>query len=118
DRPPSEIKKLEARLSSRFAGGLTVDVESPDFELRCAILLKKAEKSGYILSIEAAKLIAEQEQDVRSLEGALLRVVTLSQEKEITEDVAQKALGQRLDKRENHTLHAEDVIDEVCNFYN
>lgn len=44
DKPPSEIKKLEKRLSSRFAGGLTVDVESPDFEMRTAIILKKAEK--------------------------------------------------------------------------
>ncbi|HET9946967.1 MAG TPA: chromosomal replication initiator protein DnaA [Patescibacteria group bacterium] len=118
DRPPSEIKKLEARLSSRFAGGLTVDVESPDFELRCAIILKKAEKSGYIVSMDAAKFIAEREQDVRSLEGALLRVVTLSGEKGIDEDMAKKALGLSAEKRQDHILHAEDVVDTVCDFYN
>ena len=38
DRPPHEIKKLEARLSSRFAGGLTVDISAPDFELKAAIV--------------------------------------------------------------------------------
>ncbi len=120
DRPPSEIKKLEARLSSRFAGGLTVDVEAPDFELRTAIVLKKAEKFGYNLSIEIAKKIAEKEQDVRSLEGALLRVVTQAAATggaEITEDLAEKALGNGRENRENHILHAEDVIETTCNFY-
>ncbi|MFI5265424.1 MAG: chromosomal replication initiator protein DnaA, partial [Candidatus Levyibacteriota bacterium] len=38
DRPPSELKKIEARLASRFEGGLTVDISPPNFELRCAIL--------------------------------------------------------------------------------
>src|SRR5258708_3681800 len=76
DKPPSEIKKLEARLSSRFAGGLTVDVEAPDFELRTAILLKKAEKYGFELPMEVAQIIAEKEQDVRSLEGALMKIIT------------------------------------------
>lgn len=120
DRPPSEIKKLEARLSSRFAGGLTVDVESPDFELRTAIVLKKAEKFGYNLSIDIAKKIAEKEQDVRSLEGTLLRVITQAATvggNEITEDVAEKAL-QNSTKKESHMLHAEDVIETACNFYN
>ncbi|HEX7042516.1 MAG TPA: chromosomal replication initiator protein DnaA [Patescibacteria group bacterium] len=119
DRPPSEIKKLEARLSSRFAGGLTVDIEAPDFELRTAIVLKKAEKFGYNISIEIAKKIAEREQDVRSLEGALLRVITQASTlggNEITEDLAEKALGGN-NKKEFHTLHAEDVINTACEFY-
>ncbi len=117
DRPPSEIKKLEARLSSRFAGGLTVDIEAPDFELRCAIVLKKAEKFNYLLSIDTAKLIAEREQDVRSLEGALLRVMTFStaRGKEATEEIVRKALGE--EKEEHHVLHAEDVIEAICSFY-
>ncbi len=121
DRPPSEIKKLEARLSSRFAGGLTVDVEAPDFELRTAIVLKKAEKYGYNLSIDIAKKIADKEQDVRSLEGALLRVITQAAATggtEITEALAEKALGGSGAKKENHALHAEDVIETACNFYN
>ncbi|HYK08406.1 MAG TPA: chromosomal replication initiator protein DnaA [Candidatus Eisenbacteria bacterium] len=119
DRPPSEIKKLEARLSSRFAGGLTVDVEAPDFELRTAILLKKAEKAGYNISMETAKLIAEKEQDVRSLEGALLRVVTLYPGAiEVTEDMARKAFSTPGGDTQSHTLHAEDIIDAACAFYN
>ena len=37
DRPPTEISKLEERLSSRFEAGLIVDIAPPDFELKCAI---------------------------------------------------------------------------------
>lgn len=120
DRPPSEIKKLEARLSSRFAGGLTVDIESPDFELRTAILLKKAEKFGYNLSIDIAKKIAERQQDVRSLEGTLLRVITQATaagDNEITDELTEKALGNSTGQKETHMLHTEDVIDTVCSFY-
>ncbi len=119
DRPPSEIKKLEARLSSRFAGGLTVDIEPPDFEMRTAIILKKAEKFGYPISIDVAKIIAEKEQDVRSLEGTLLRVITESTTKkqDITEGLAEAALRGGKPK-ESSFLHAEDVVEGVCNFYN
>lgn len=117
DRPPSEIKKLEARLSSRFAGGLTVDVEAPDFELRTAIVLKKAEKSGVSISIETAKLIAEKEQDVRSLEGALLRAITLSHNETVSEDLVRKALGQQEERNVNEPLHADDVVESICLFY-
>lgn len=119
DRPPNEIKKLEKRLSSRFAAGLTVDIEPPDFELRTAILLIKAKKIGVDLPIEAAKALAEKVQDVRSLEGALLRVVTqatISRE-EITLDLVLKILGVGIHGGENH-FHSEDVVNCVCSYYN
>jgi len=118
DRPPSEIKKLEARLSSRFAGGLTVDIEAPDFEMRTAIILKKAEKFGFSVSIDVAKVIAEKEQDVRSLEGALLRVVTeaTTRHHEVTPDLASRALNDG--REEKHIFHTEDIIQSVCDYYN
>ena len=49
-------------------GGLTVDIEAPDFELRTAILLIKARKHNFDLPIETAKTIAEKILDTRSLE--------------------------------------------------
>ncbi len=118
DRPPQEIKKLEKRLSSRFAGGLTVDIEAPDFELKTAILLKKAEKYGWELSINVAKLLANGAQDTRSLEGLLLRAITVatSLQTDITEEIAMKALGRAAEEKRG-SLHADDIIKEVCNFY-
>lgn len=119
DRPPSEIKKLEARLSSRFAGGLTVDIEAPDFEMRTAIVLKKAEKFGFTITIDIAKAIAEKEQDVRSLEGALLRVVTeaTTKQHELTPELATRTLhGENY--QESHVFHSEDIIESTCKYYN
>ncbi|HSX40574.1 MAG TPA: chromosomal replication initiator protein DnaA [Candidatus Saccharimonadales bacterium] len=117
DRPPSEIKKLESRLSSRFAGGLTVDVEEPDFELKTAILLIKAKKYNIELPIDVAKLIAQAAVDTRSLEGLLLRVITQASTtgEEATVELAAKALkGQRAELRSR----PDDVIKHVCEFYN
>lgn len=119
DRPPQEIKKLEKRLSSRFAGGLTVDIEPPDFELKTAIVQKKAEKFGYEIPIGVAKLLAGSAEDTRSLEGMLLRVITQASSigQEITEEIAKKALGGFAQEKTSH-LYADDVITAVCRFYN
>lgn len=118
DRPPQEIKKLEKRLSSRFAGGLTVDIGEPDFELRTAILQKKAEKFGHVLPINVAKMIAERANDTRSLEGLLLRVITQAQlaHQELTETIALEALGNTADEKPER-LHSDEVIQAVCDFY-
>lgn len=119
DRPPHEIKRLEKRLSSRFAGGLTVDIAIPDFELKTAILLIKSKKFGHELPIEVAKFLADQAEDTRTLEGLLLRIITQSTNKgrQIDLELAQDCLGvSREEKRER--LHVEDVIKGVCSFYN
>lgn len=119
DRPPHEIQKLEKRLSSRFAGGLTVDIEAPDFELRTAILLIKARKFNIDLPIEVAKILADKVSDVRSLEGVLLRVITEAQATGgiITEALAQKAIGGKLEEERGARMHPDDVIKSVCQFY-
>lgn len=118
DRPPSEIKKVEKRLLSRFSGGLTVDIEAPDFELRAAILLIKAKKYNFELSMEAAKRIAEQDLDGRSLEGILLRVITraTTANGEITADILEDILENKK-KEEANIFHPDDIIKNVCSFY-
>jgi chromosomal replication initiator protein len=118
DRPPHEIKRLEKRLSSRFAGGLTVDVEKPDIELKTAILQKKAEKYGHELPTDVAMSLAEQAEDTRSLEGLLLRVITqaATTNTSITMASAQNAMGTVSQKRSEH-IYAEDVINAVCEYF-
>ena len=76
DRPPSEISKLEDRLRSRFEGGLTVDVASPDFELRIAIINIKSMAMGISVLPDAAQLIAANISDTRALEGFLRKLAT------------------------------------------
>lgn len=119
DRPPQEIKKLESRLSSRFASGLTVDIEAPDFELRTAILLLKAKKHGVDLPIEAAKSIAENSLDARTLEGALLRVITEAHAHNtpITNDLVLKIFdGKRIIEKTH--LHPDEIVEKICKYYN
>jgi len=118
DRPPQEIKKLEKRLSSRFAGGLTVDIEPPDFELKTAIILIKAKKYGQDIGIDVAKILAENANDTRSLEGLLLRVITQAATtgEEITPILAKRALGGMIEERRSH-IHADDIIKVTCDYY-
>lgn len=119
DRPPSEIKKLEKRLSSRFAGGLTVDIEAADFEMRTAIILIKAKKYNLDLSIEAAKKIAERAHDSRELEGLLLKTITIAGDggAEITPELAERALKTN-GEEEKKFFHPDEVIRNICSFYN
>lgn len=122
DRPPEEIKKLEKRLSSRFAGGLTVDIEAPDLELKTAIAQKKGEKVGYKIPTEVGMFLAENAKDTRTLEGLLLRVISqaTAANSAITLEIAQKALGRVMEEKLQEgkgKLHAEDVITYVCTFY-
>ena len=69
DKPPKEIETLEERLRSRFEWGLTVDIQSPDYETRMAILRKKEELEGYNIDNEVIKYIATHvKSNIRELE--------------------------------------------------
>lgn len=120
DKPPSEIKKLEKRLASRFEGGLTVDIQPPDFELRTAIILIKAQIRGIELSINVAKILAAAIEDTRRLEGTLIRLVTEAEVRKapLNEGLAITILGNTpLPEIKNH-LTKEKVLNILCSFYN
>lgn len=76
DRPPKEIATLEARLRSRFEGGLQADISQPDLETRVAILQTKAAMMKTVVPMDVLMLIAERvESNIRELEGALNRLI-------------------------------------------
>jgi chromosomal replication initiator protein len=79
DRPAHEIQQLEPRLVSRFESGLTVELQTPGFETRVAILQRKMEQWNVVLEDEVIFHIANLIQsNVRRLEGALTRVASFS----------------------------------------
>lgn len=79
DRSPEDLKLLEERLRSRFAWGLPVDIYPPDFDLRCRIIRDKIKRLSTIadkMTDDAVEFIASNcDSDVRSLEGAINRLV-------------------------------------------
>jgi chromosomal replication initiator protein len=80
DRPPSEINGLDARLVSRFSGGLTVDIAPPEFETRVAIIRKKVADSGQELEPGVAEALARVPfRNVRELGGALNRILAMQE---------------------------------------
>ena len=79
DKPPKRSKLWKNVLRSRFEWGLTVDIQSPDYETRMAILRKKEEMEGYNIDNEVIKYIATNiKSNIRELEGALTKIVALS----------------------------------------
>jgi chromosomal replication initiator protein len=78
DRPPQELG-MEERLQSRFRLGLCVDVQPPDLETRIAILQLKAQREAVHVPDDVIEFIASRfDQNIRELEGALVRVVAWS----------------------------------------
>jgi len=118
DRPPHEIKKIEARLASRLEGGLKIDIQAPDFELRTAILLIKSQRLNLLLPVELAKRAAEKIMDTRALEGFLLKLTGLlssSGTSAITEAIVDMAVGEK--RSQTKRVHPDDVINAICNYF-
>ena len=85
DRPPNKLIKIQERIKSRFSGGLVVDIQSPENDLRLKILEKKVEELNILyseklkLSEEILKFISSEiKNSIRELVGALNRVASFS----------------------------------------
>jgi chromosomal replication initiator protein len=116
DCPPKEIPGLEERLRSRFAWGLTADLQTPDLETKLAILAKKAEVQRVTLPDNVALYIATNiKSSVRDLEGALTRLVAYSSltGDEINLPMAQQHLKNLIDLDERH-VSIENIQRVVC----
>tara|TARA_B100001564_G_scaffold356610_1_gene371139 strand:+ start:93 stop:1511 length:1419 start_codon:yes stop_codon:yes gene_type:complete len=85
DRAPNKLSRIQERIKSRFSGGLVVDIQKPDFELRKKIVEKKTEELNKFYSdqIKISKEIQdfismEIKTSVRELVGALNRIMSFS----------------------------------------
>ncbi|MFC1791780.1 DnaA ATPase domain-containing protein [Gemmatimonadota bacterium] len=111
DRPPAEIDGLDARLRSRFEGGLLVDIGPPEYETRVAITRKQAEARGQDLDPAVAEIIGRISfKNVRELGGALNRILAIQEleERAVTPEEAGGLLGE-----EGKTADAGDFLDEI-----
>lgn len=120
DKPPKAISALEERLRSRFEGGLIADVQSPDYEMRIAILRIKDEELRLGLHSDVAEYIAQKDhRNIRELEGALNKVIARAQltGESITLDLAIEALTDNAPGSRRSAVTRDEVIEEVLKHF-
>ena len=85
DRPPNKLSRIQERIKSRFSGGLVVDIQNPDYDLRSQIIKSKTEElklfysNQITITDEIQKFIStEVRTSIRELVGALNRIVSFS----------------------------------------
>ncbi len=119
DDAPKNIKDLDGRLRTRFSEGLTVWVNPPEFEMRVAILNKKAEDMRIELNEESAYYVAQHLfTNVRDLEGALNNIKAYSnlmKKKTVDLELTKEALRDTI----SAVVHLElgDIQQAVADFY-
>ena len=116
DKPPKDLKGLDERLISRFQWGLSADIQPPDFETRIAILKKKAEDYGMMISGDILEYIATNiVSNIRELEGCLIKLLANASlnSKDIDINLARKTVKEiATDRKVNITI--ESITSLVC----
>ncbi len=120
DRPPDAISTLEARLRSRFKGGLITDIQPPDLETRLAIVRKKAEGETVAIPDEVLEFIATNITDnIRELEGALNRVSALANldREPLTLEKAERHLHDILGDRQPRPITPQVILEATATMF-
>ena len=120
DCPPSELDGMEPRLLSRFKWGMTVELSSPDYELRKSVFIRKANQAGVEVPEEVIDFVAENVKDnVREIEGVFVSLLAHSTAlgQPLTVDLARTVLSNsvKINKRQ---VTFEAITDAVCSQYN
>lgn len=119
DKPPKSIPTLTERLRSRFEMGMTIDVQMPDFETRCAILSSKAALSGVNLNRETVEYLATNiKTNIRELEGVLNQLLAYAEMRGIEPDIstAEGLIGNVRHSRPQH-ITSKQIIDRVAKHF-
>lgn len=120
DRPPRDIQHLEDRILTRFEGGLIVDIQPPDTELRIAIAKSKAEIMNVKLSNDVLTFIGENiKSNVRQIEGAIKKLGAYGfvNQTPITVDMVKTLLSAVIDNTESPELMANKIIESISKRY-
>jgi chromosomal replication initiator protein len=121
DKNFKEFKTLDERYISRFAWGMTVDIQTPDYETRSAILKNDAEKYNIRISEEIIDYIASNIQsNIRELEGALNKILAFAKlnNVELTLQSAEEALRDVIYPDKPREITPSYIINVVCEHFN
>jgi len=118
DKPPKSIPTLTDRLRSRFEWGMTVDMQAPDFETRCAILHAKANQHAMELPTDTVEYLATHVQtNIRELEGALNQLIAYCEMRGLEPDTEIAiALLSNSRLRPKH-VSAKTVVERTAKYY-
>ncbi len=120
DRLPSQIAGLVDRLKSRFKWGLTTDIQFPELETKIAIIEKKSELNGVILTKEIVNYIATTlDNSVREIEGVLIQINASASllNQEINLELV-KSLLKEQKKEQKENIKLPDIIEVVASELN
>lgn len=118
DKPPRDIPTLEDRLKSRFTWGMSIDMQNPDFETRCAIVQIKASAHNLQLEADLVEYLSNLFQtNIRELEGALNQLLAFCEMRGLEPDltVAATLLGSRK-SRPKH-VNAKQIIERTAKHF-
>ena len=120
EKPPKEINGLEDRLKTRFSMGVSVDIQTPDYETRLAILKKRAEEERYIIDDSILENVATKvKSNVRELEGVFNRLMAYSKftNEPLTDAVVENAIESILVANTN-VMTSKLIMQVVAKFFN
>jgi|TARA_B110000211_G_scaffold226848_1_gene280912 chromosomal replication initiator protein len=125
DRAPMKLDRVQERIKSRLAGGLVVDIDTPDFDLKIKIIKKRLEdiqnqfKEGINISEEVINFVAvESKTNIRELIGVLNRIITFSRihKKTLTINDCKSILKDVFNQAKIITI--DKIQNTVSNFFN
>lgn len=125
DRPPSELESLDPRVRSRLKGGVALEIEAPDYNMRLAMLEKRLEDArkedaSLIITREVMEHVAKTvSSSFRELEGAFNQLVfRQSFEPNISLDRVDDILGHLTRAEERKKVRIEDIQRIVAQHFN
>ena len=117
DRPVTALTLLEDRIQSRLAGGLVVDIQTPDIETRIAILRAKADGARQPVSDDVLHYLAERiHKNIRELEGSLNKVIAFADlmGTPVTVDLVKRAIADVVETAAERQIPETVVIETVA----
>jgi chromosomal replication initiator protein len=118
DKPPKDIPTLEERLRSRFAWGMSIDMQIPDFETRCAIIQTKASANNLQLQPDVVEFLANLvTTNIRELEGVLNQLLAFCEMRGLEPDlqVAQTLLGSA--KTRPKHISSKQIVERTARYF-
>ena len=125
DRPPNKLSRIQDRIKSRFSGGLVVDIQNPDYELRYKIVKSKSEELSlfysdkFKISEDILKFISQEiRTNIRELTGAINRIVSYSRVYNKTANLSEvKVILKDLLNLSENKVTIDLIQSTVCKFF-